>query len=177
MVSMYGSTEEDDLKTADLIIGLQPDFVRIYPTVVLEDTMLYDLYQSGDYQTKSLEDTVHLTAKIYRKFLEANIPVIRVGLMASDEINSQKIIGAYHEAFGELVQNEVYFQLIAECLSGIETAGKTLLIYCSQKDISKVSGHQKRNVIRFKEQYHFQNIKLISDSSKEAFLFSVEVQS
>lgn len=176
MVSMYGSSEEDDLKTAEEIIALKPDFVRIYPTVVLENTKLYELYQSGEYQIKSLEDTVRLTAEIYRKFLDAKIPVIRVGLMTSEEINSQKTIGAYHEAFGELVQNEIYYQIIKEQLNNKNTTGMKLHISCGKKEISKVSGHKRGNVLRLKKEYSFRDVKVFSDSLKEAYQISLKIE-
>lgn len=177
MISMYGSTRENDLETADRIIALKPDFVRIYPTVVLEDTPLYSLYQTGEYQVKSLEETITLTAAIYRKFLDAGIPVIRVGLMSSEEINSKNVIGAYHEAFGELVQNEIYFQLISEQLHQIETRGKKLFIYCDKRSVSKVAGHKRNNLIRLQEQYHFRKIKLIPEATEKPFWVSVTVES
>ena len=177
MVSMYGSTPADDLKTAEQIVALKPDFVRIYPTVVLEDTKLYTLYQEGKYQTKSLEETVTLTAQIYRKFVDAKIPVIRVGLMASDEINSKTVIGAYHEAFGELVQNEVYFQLLTEALTEKETKGKRLLIHCGEKALSKVAGQKRKNLLRLYEIYQFRDIKLIPENQTADFWLSLEVES
>ncbi len=176
MVSMYGSSEEDDLKTADELIALKPDFVRIYPTVVLENTELYELYQAGEYQAKSLEDTVRLTAEIYRKFLNAKIPVIRVGLMASEEINSKKTIGAYHEAFGELVQNEIYYQMIKEQLNNKDTLGKKLYIYCGKKEVSKVSGHKRGNILRLKQEYSFCDVKVCPDPFIEAYQLSLKIE-
>lgn len=177
MVSMYSASTEDDLVTADTIIALKPDFVRIYPTVVLEDTELYELYQAGDYKIKSLEETVKLTAQIYRKFMDANIPIIRVGLMASEEINPQKVIGAYHEAFGELVQNEIFFQLISEQLQQKATAGKQLLLHCHNKSVSKVAGHKRCNLTRLYDTYQFRDIKLVPEAKEDAFWLFVELQS
>ncbi len=177
MVSMYGASPEDDLATADKLIALKPDFVRIYHTVVLEDTELYELYQAGDYKIKSLEETVTLTAQIYRKFIDAQIPVIRVGLMASEEINPQKVIGAYHEAFGELVQNELYFQRITEQLKQKATAGKRLLLHCNSKSVSKVGGHKRCNLNRLYDIYQFREIKLIPEQKEDAFWLSIELQS
>ena len=40
MTGMYGSDDETDIETAKKIIALSPDTVRIYPTVVIENTEL-----------------------------------------------------------------------------------------------------------------------------------------
>ncbi|MBQ7951107.1 MAG: radical SAM protein [Clostridia bacterium] len=176
MVSMYGASDDDDIRTADEIIALKPDFVRIYPTVVLENTKLYELYQAGEYQIKSLEQTVCLTAEIYRKFLNAKIPVIRVGLMASEEINSQNIIGAYHEAFGELVQNEIYYQIIKEQLNNKKTIGKKLYIYCGEKEVSKVAGHKRKNILRLNKEFSFCDVKVCPDPLRKAYQLSLKIE-
>ena len=43
MTGLPGSSDERDLATAEALAGLRPDGVRIYPTVILRDTPLYDL--------------------------------------------------------------------------------------------------------------------------------------
>lgn len=161
MVSMYASSPMDDLYTADEILLLKPDFVRIYPTVVLEDTELYHLYQRGEYSLKSLDDTIELVTDIYEKFQKHHIPVIRIGLMSGEEINSQKVIGAYHESFGELVQGELFYRRICAQLVGQEIIGKELKICCHPRKVSCIIGHQKKNAIRLKERFFLKNIKVI----------------
>ena len=159
MTSMYGSTAEYDLFTAKEIIKLSPDFVRIYPTVVIGDTKLYELYKAGKYKTKTLSETVDICAQIYKLFCEADIPVIRLGLMSSDEIRSDKVIGAYHEAFGELVMSKYYYEIISEMIG--DKKGKTLIIKAPEALKSKIIGHKKENYVNFKKQ--FENIKYIEN--------------
>ena len=48
------------MKTIDTVIELKPDFVRIYPALVIKDTPLEDLYRSGRYMPLSLDDAVIL---------------------------------------------------------------------------------------------------------------------
>jgi len=43
MTGLPGASFESDLYTAERIIGLQPDIVRIYPTVVIRDTFLHKM--------------------------------------------------------------------------------------------------------------------------------------
>ncbi|MBO5409352.1 MAG: radical SAM protein [Clostridia bacterium] len=176
MTSMYGSTQTDDIYTAEEMIRLQPDFVRIYPTVVLEDTQLYQLYRQGNYQVLPLEDSVSHVAQIYELFVKSKIPVIRVGLMASEEISPGKVIGSYHEAFGELVQGEVFFQQLTDYLKEKETKGKRLRISCHPRRVSTVVGHQKRNVNRLREIFLLKAVKVCGTLTEgnDEFFFRAE---
>ena len=49
MIGLYKSTPDIDINTAEEIIKLNPDTVRIYPVVVLENTRLGELYKNGSY--------------------------------------------------------------------------------------------------------------------------------
>jgi len=163
MTSMYGSKNEDDIFTAGEIIKLKPDFVRIYPTVVIGDTKLYELYLEGKYKTKELAETVSICAQIYKLFCEANIPVIRLGLMSSEEIRSDKVIGAYHEAFGELVMTRYYYDKISGMIEN--RTGEILMIKAPLTLKSKIIGHKKENFIKFKQK--FKRVEYIASNELE----------
>ena len=53
-----------------VIAELLPDFVRIYPTVVLAGSPLAMLYKKGKYVPLSLEEGVSITKKAYLVFRE-----------------------------------------------------------------------------------------------------------
>ena len=80
MTGLYGSTPETDLFTAKEIISLEPDTVRIYPTVILEETRLGEFYKSGVYVPQSLEQSVELCAKLLKLFRQNNIEVKKLPL-------------------------------------------------------------------------------------------------
>ena len=86
MTGLYGSTDEDSIETAKKIIALKPATVRIYPTVVLENTELAKLYKSGKYQPETVDSAAELCAKLLLMFNEADITVIRTGLHSVDNI-------------------------------------------------------------------------------------------
>ncbi len=155
MTSMYGSNEETDIKTALEVIDLKPDFVRIYPTVVIEGTKLYEFYKNGLYKTRALDETVAICCEMLKIFTEKNIPVIRLGLMTNEDINCQKVIGAYHPAFGELVFSRLYFNKICKMIEekNLVLKDKILIIQAPKELISKISGHKKENIIKLKELY------------------------
>ncbi len=50
MVGMPGDTREGFFNTVEEVIKLSPDFVRIYPTVVIKGTVLEQWFLAGHYQ-------------------------------------------------------------------------------------------------------------------------------
>lgn len=60
MTCLPGASYESDRKTAEEIIRLHPDFVRIYPTVVIKGTPLHTMYIRGEYIAPPLDKTVAL---------------------------------------------------------------------------------------------------------------------
>ena len=63
MTGLPGDSPEKSLETARRIAALKPDGVRIYPTVIVRDTALFDLWQAGRYKEHSVEDAVeHIAA-------------------------------------------------------------------------------------------------------------------
>lgn len=103
MPGLPGDTEETILSTADKIIGLQPDFVRIYPTVVVRDTPLADMYQKGLYNPWPLSDMVKICKRLVCLFNAQGIPIIRLGLHAAESLEKAIVAGPYHQSFRDLI--------------------------------------------------------------------------
>lgn len=68
MTGLPGDTPEKDIETAKKIIALKPDGVRIYPTVIVRDTALYDMWQAGTYPEHSIEDAVQVCSELLPLF-------------------------------------------------------------------------------------------------------------
>ena len=83
-------------------IELAPDFLRIYPALVLEGTILADSFRKGGYTPLSLDEAVTWLAPAYDVALRAGIPVIRMGLHPDPALEKPGVIlaGPYHPAFG-----------------------------------------------------------------------------
>ena len=115
---LKGETWETILETAIAVVKLEPDFVRIYPVLVIENTELADQYRSGAYKPLSTEQAIIYCAFLKEWFEEHNIEVIRTGLQSSEELDSGNslISGPYEPAMGELVVNEQYKQRIEMCI-------------------------------------------------------------
>ena len=87
MMGLPGQDVSSAMTTALDIAGLYPDFVRIYPTLVLKNSRLEKWYQSGVYEPLSLDAAVTQVKKLYGFFREKQIPVIRMGLQASESLD------------------------------------------------------------------------------------------
>lgn len=147
MTDLYGDTNEKCKQSAEKIIALSPDCVRIYPTLVLSGTYLDELYNKGEYIPQNLDDAVKLCADLKTRFDEEKIPVIRIGLMSSDNINPEKdvVAGPYHPSMGELVLSEIYLRKI---LKEINTDAEILV---NKRDISAFVGNKKSNIKKLKD--------------------------
>lgn len=156
MTGLYTDTGEKAVKTAEELIALKPDCVRIYPTLVLKGTQLEELLLNGQYKPQSLEDAVRLAARLIQMFEKENISVIRVGLHTIDK--DSFIAGPWHAAFGELCENEIYKTLL---LGQFKQKGE-YTVYCAAGAVSKVIGHKQRNIEFFKSLGY--NYKVICDS-------------
>ncbi len=147
MTGLHGDTDDKCKQSAEKIIALSPDCVRIYPTLVLSGTYLDELYKNGEYTPQNLNDAINLCADLKTRFDEEKIPVIRIGLMSSDNINPEKdvVAGPYHPSMGELVLSEIYLRRI---LKEIDTDAEILV---NKRDISAFVGNKKKNLIKLKE--------------------------
>ena len=115
---LKGETWETIIETAVAVSELKPDFVRIYPVLVIENTELADQYRAGEYKPLSTDQAITYCAFLKEWFEQHNIEVIRTGLQSTEELDSGNslIAGPYEPAMGELVVNEQYKQRIEMCI-------------------------------------------------------------
>ena len=146
MTGLYGSTLKTDMYTATEFVKIAPDTVRIYPTVILENTELANLYKSGLYNSYSLEESVSLCAELIPLFEQNNISVIRVGLHSSDTMESKILAGAYHPAFRELCENKIFLNKIISTLTSSGLPKGKVTVYVAKDAVSKASGQKKKNI-------------------------------
>ena len=175
MTGLYKSTDERDIETAKDIISLSPDTVRIYPTIVLENTRLAELLKSGEYISPTLDATVSLCAKLLEMFNENNIKVIRLGLHSGGNVEEGYLSGPYHPAFGELCESEIYLKNIRKKLLEIyknenNSEIKNVTIYVNEKEISKATGQKGKNKESLLKDGFSVTIKGVSDLENSKIL-------
>ena len=157
MTGLYKDTPERSLETCREFIKIKPKTVRIYPTVILENTRLGELYKSGEYESFSFEETVELCAKMLKLFEENDISVIRMGLHASREVEEKMLGGVYHPSFREIVESRMFYNSLTELVKPLGKGKYT--VFTDKRNISKVVGQKRENIRRLYEKGYDIRIK------------------
>lgn len=160
MTGLPGDTFERSVYTAGKIADMMPDGVRIYPTVVIRDTALFDMWQAGSYMEHTVEDAVELCSEIVGIFETAGITIIRMGLNPTEELSvGAAAAGAYHPAFGELVYSRIYLKKARKLLR--ETShGKDIVFGVSKSSVSMMTGQKKCNISAMKSEFNLNSVKI-----------------
>lgn len=165
MTGLYGSDKNESIYTAKEIIKLKPDTVRIYPTIVMADTPLAELYSSGEYAPQSLEEATDICAELILMFYKENIKVIRVGLHSGGGVEEGMLAGAFHPAFKELCQNKIYYSLMLSELDR-HKKNKNYTVLVPAGALSQAMGQKKSNLFKLRKNGYECIIKECDDLKK-----------
>ena len=134
-------------------VRLAPSIARLYPTVVIEDTGLYDMYRKGTYRPLGSEYAIRRTAAMYRIIDSAGINIIRVGLKSSDIINDKTISsGTFHPAFRQLVEGLIAREDLEAQLEEMPPASDVVCV--SHPDsFNNMIGHKAANKSYFSSRF------------------------
>ncbi len=146
MTGLYGDTKEKSLETAKKLISLKPDTARIYPTVVLENTVLAELYEKGEYSPQSTDEAAEICAELLLMFYKADIKVIRLGLHSGGNVEEGFVAGAYHPAFREMAESIIYLKKIKEQIEKEKLFNGVIEITVGSPYISMATGQKKSNI-------------------------------
>ena len=115
MIGLPGDTAEKSMLTAKEIIRLGADSTRIYPTLVIKNTELEQLYLQGKYQPLLLEEAIQRVADIVPFFMDAGVKILRIGLHPSEGLldRTSLVAGPFEVAFGEMVFSEIWHKLFS----------------------------------------------------------------
>jgi histone acetyltransferase (RNA polymerase elongator complex component) len=165
MVGLPGDSRSSFENTVEKTIALKPDSVRIHPTLVLEDTDLAKAYLSKAYIPLILAEAVEICKFALRKFEEARIPVIRIGLHTTREMEAPGniIAGPHHPAFRSLVEESIYFDMASSLLDSERVRNKAVTFVLSPKDVSSFRGQKNRNLQRIKKRFGLAEIHVSVD--------------
>ena len=165
MTGLPGDTDAICLQTARQIVALKPDFVRIYPTLVICGSPLEEVYRQGRYAPQSLDDCIALLKTLALLFQENGISVIRMGLQASDGLDDPAIVlaGPYHPALGHMVYSKILLDAATKALSAGEPPGQTVTITVHPLSLSRMQGLNKTNIDILKHRFHIETLYLATD--------------
>ena len=170
MIGLPGDSAQKFASTVEAVINLKPHFVRLYPTLVIEGTVLERWFLRGRYHPLSLEEAITLTKGALQRFRQAQIPVIRIGLQPTPSLEEPGTIvaGPYHPAFRQLVESSLLYEQVASLLTGSKIkrdSPPTFLI--SPQDISTFYGQGGRNIRRLREAFGLYEIRVKPHAQQE----------
>jgi histone acetyltransferase (RNA polymerase elongator complex component) len=145
MLGLPGDTGAESLETAEALCGVHPDFVRIYPVIVLRGTELAAWMQKGLYRPLEVEEAVSLGARVLERFDSAAIPVIRMGLQETEGLrpnDGSVLAGPFHPAFGDLVRGRSYYRKMLSSLAQCPSGSTWARFRIHPRDRSLLCGHQ-----------------------------------
>jgi histone acetyltransferase (RNA polymerase elongator complex component) len=169
---MPGLPDDDEtifMKSVKDVIGLKPDFVRIYPTLVIKNTNLYEMYKLGEYLPWKLNRMVRLVKDALLAFQNDNISVIRVGLHSDPSMLENFVDGPYHPAFRYLVDSLIAREKMFNLIDKLQRVPKTLTFKVPSRQVSLYLGHKKDNIQAIQNRYGINTI-LIQQIDDQEFL-------
>ena len=180
MIGLPESTKIDELNTAKDLAKLKPKIVRLYPVLVIKGTELEKEYQNGEYEPIPLSQAVERCKELYYFFTNKKITVIRMGLQNTDIISDPKnaksevVAGPYHEAFGQLVEDSIWYDSILEKIKKFNVKVKEIAIKVNPENINNIVGHKKENIKKLKDLYDM-DTKIIQSKEIKPGKFEIEI--
>ena len=179
MIGLPGDSAESCIMSARKTAELEPSLARLYPTIVLDDTKLYDMYVCGQYSPLTREEAVYRTKEMYRILDDAGITIMRVGLKSTDIIGEGGAVngGTYHPAFRQLVEGEIAKERIEPLLTDIAAADShcSVTVRSCNRWFSAMIGHHACNRLYFSERFPSLTIRYKADDTLPPGRFSAEI--
>ena len=171
MLGLPEATREDEVATAKVLLDLPVDAIRIYPTVVLQDTPLACTFARGGYSPLSIKEAVSQAADILEMTLKRGVPCLRIGLCENESLHSQNgiVAGAFHPAMGELVFSEIYLRRMISILDSVDCKEKEIQFIIPEGSLSMAIGHKKSNLHHLYARYQPKHIRFTQSKDLKSF--------
>lgn len=173
MIGLYKDDYKKTFNTAEKFIELKPEVVRIYPTLVIEETYLETLYKMDEYKPLTLDEAVKRIEPIYALFRFNNINISRIGLQPTDNINEggSVVAGPFHAAFRQLVEQSIYRYAIEDKIKKIGSI-KKLEIFSKGSYTSYIVGNKGFNKKYLMEEYDINKISFQTYNEEDILLIA-----
>ena len=165
LLGLPGETFATLRHTLATVTRLRPQFVRLYPLLVLRGSGLEQMYHQGAYRPLSLGRAVVQAAYLKKRFDDAGIRVVRMGLQPGAELEQSLVAGPYHPAFGEMVQSRLMLRRTRQVLAALP-AHQAVTLVINPRDQSVFRGLHSRNIIRLQQLGLMERISLHTDPNQ-----------
>lgn len=137
----------------------EPDFVRIFPAVVLKDTAFEQWYNKGEYTPLELEQGIDITARALAYFIAMGILVLQIGLHPSEPLVTGRsfVAGSFDPNMGEKVRGRLWqyaaMQAIEDC-----NDGDKVLLRIHPAEYSQLVGKKRSGLTFLENRYSLRRI-------------------
>lgn len=152
MIGLPGDSLENFLSTLDQIIRLRPNFIRVHPTLVLKESPLEKLWKSGRYPPLLLDEAIRWLKMGFLKLEKASVPIARMGLQPTKELEEHYLAGPYHPSLSHCVQSAVALEMAARLLDSAGRVHRAIFL-CHPKEISNVRGLRNSNLMKLRQRF------------------------
>ena len=158
MIGLPNSTMKTEIYTIKECIKLKPAQLRIYPVYVIEDSELYDMYNSREYTPLNIAEAVKRCVAVVKECQSEDVAIIRLGLQSTSEITSSNsnIFGPVCDNFAEYVISAIIREHIEKYLK--KDQNEDIIVHVPRKYVSVTVGPKKINKIYFENKYNVRYI-------------------
>jgi histone acetyltransferase (RNA polymerase elongator complex component) len=174
MPGLPGGSRQETLASLGQALKLKPAFMRIYPAVVLRDTALALQYKSGLFSPLTLDEAVDLCAEMLWHCQRLSVPVIRIGLQASEGLDRGDVVlaGPYHPAFGQLVRSRLWLR----ALLGLARTG-TMTALVHRADLADALGNKRNNILCLQQKYSHFTVRAVPGVDRQSLSSDLGIRS
>jgi histone acetyltransferase (RNA polymerase elongator complex component) len=164
MPGLPGDSSGTFMETVDSVIGMRPDFVRIYPALVIKETPLEALFLKGQYLPLTLDEAITWCKNAFLQFKRAGIAVIRMGLQPTEELQKPGTIlaGPYHPAFRQLVDSSVLLDRMRAALHQRLPGAGPACLFTHPSDLAAAIGQKRSNIVALTEEFSLSGLRVLS---------------
>jgi len=172
MPGLPGGDRNEAIRSLEAALALAPDFIRLYPTVVPQGTLLAEWYDSGNYRPLALDEAVDWCAEMLWRCRRAGMPVARLGLQSTAALDSGSVLvaGPYHPAFGQLVRSRLWWSALSRWT---QLTGETR-VEVAAADLSDALGHRRCNLDQLCRDFGQFSIVRRTDLARESLALGSE---
>ncbi|HMA66649.1 MAG TPA: radical SAM protein, partial [Desulfosalsimonadaceae bacterium] len=166
MTGLPGDSADLSKETARQTAALSPDFVRIYPALVVKGSPLARIYRQMQYTPLKLPECVDRLKEMYEILAGHRVPVIRMGLQATDGLSAGSVLaGPYHPSIGHMVLAAVMRGRAEKEIRRAGVSGPEISLRIHPRSYSRMQGLHRQNLQQLRETFHLSRITLIPDSA------------
>lgn len=170
MIGLPGDTFEKAMQTAIQIVALNACETRIYPCLIIKNTVLESLFLQGKYSPLSIDEAVAWSVQLLQYFEAQKVKVIRLGLHPSADLEADGLVaGPYHRCFKTLVISYIWAKQFRNY--SLWPLSDGVIVKVSPHEMNYAIGFEARNKKALQDRYRY--VKFLADASLSGREFQI----